>query len=87
VFKFATELGGHGCAAACAERPPKRFGLGAGDDPSALDLPGSSDMKADQAHQLDRVALGHDAVAQPIVETHFAVLDIILKMNVANQGA
>src|ERR1700738_5735867 len=43
----------------------------------------ASHFEPDEAHQLDGVAFGYDAVAQRVIETHFAVLDVILKMHVA----
>src|ERR1700736_1050285 len=43
----------------------------------------ASHFEPDEAHQLDGVAFGYDAVAQRVIETHFAVLDVILKMHIA----
>src|SRR5260370_26566385 len=42
-----------------------------------------SHLEPDEAHQLDGVALGDDTVAQRVIETHFAALNVILKMHVA----
>ena len=44
---------------------------------------GVSHLEPDEAHQLDGVALGDDTFAQRVIETHFAALDVVLKMHIA----
>jgi hypothetical protein len=36
---------------------------------------GVSHLEPDEAHQLDGVTFGDNAVAQPVIETHFAALN------------
>ena len=44
-------------------------------------------FQADEAHQLEGVALFHHAIAQFVIEVHGAILDEILEVGVAGDGA
>jgi len=42
-------------------------------------------FKAHEAHELERVALGDNAFAQSVIESHFPVFDLIFEVQVADQ--
>ena len=44
-----------------------------------------SNLEADEAHELERVAAGYDAIAEFVIEAHLSRFDIILEMNVAHR--
>ena len=51
--------------------------------PASSAAPGArSYIQPDHAHELERVAVGDDAVSQLVVEAHLAVFDVVLQMHV-----
>src|SRR5712692_1230435 len=63
---------------------PSKHVWGAKRQPALADTASeASHLEPDEAHQLDGVTFGDNAVAQPVIETHFAALNVILKMHVA----
>ena len=49
---------------------------------SGSEVSSSSDFEADEAHEFDSVAVRDDAVAELVVELHFAVFDFVLEVDV-----